>query len=433
MKKLVTEKSKMIFNETKEYLVDGVASSFHRGEDEEYPLCMEKGKGSKVYDVDGNEYIDYVAAFGPMILGYCPESVNLAVIKQLEKGSHLAATTQDLLKLSKKLTEIIPSAEKVSYQSSGTEANMHALRVARAFTSKIKIIKFEGQYHGWTDEVKVSIDADFLHEMGPRHTPKRIYHSKGQRNETSDDLIIIPWNDLKALENTIIKHHNEIAAIITEPIMFDSGPIMPAPGYLEGMRELATKYNIVLIFDEVITGFRAALGGAQEYLKITPDVSVFAKAITAGFPLSAIVGKKEIMDSGVHSSGTFNANPVSVAAALATIAALEQKGVYEKFDTIGQLFTDGIYKLAEKYNKTLYCKFIGAIGILIFGVSEAPEDFRHFVDKADVKYYTYFVRRAKEYGVRFTSKRGRIYISTEHSEEDIIRTLQVIEQIFSEA
>lgn len=432
MKKFNTEKSKALFEETKRYLVDGVASSFHKAADEEYPICLEKGKGSKVYDVDGNEYIDYIGAFGPMLLGFCPETVNQAVMKQLEKGSQLSATTPELFQLSKKLTEIIPCAEKVSYQNSGTEANMHAFRLARAYTGKKKIIKFEGQYHGWSDEEKVSIDATSVSEMGMREEPNKLFHSKGQRQETADDMIILPWNDLEILEQVLKKHSTEIAAVITEPIMCDSGPILPQPGYLAGMRELASRYNVVLIFDEVITGFRVALGGAQQYYQVTPDLAVFAKAIAGGYPFAAITGKKAIMDSGVQASGTFNGNPIAVAAALATIEALEKEDVYENFEYIGKMLTDGIIKLGQRYQLNLFCTCMGSICVLVFGMSKPAKDFREFLEKADSERYQLFVKKAREYGIRFTAKRGRIYLSTQHTEADIRRTLQVIAQVFTE-
>ena len=432
MKKLETKKSKDLFEETKKYLVDGVASSFQKSKYEEYPICLERGKGSKVYDVDGNEYIDYIGAFGPALLGYSPNVINKAVSEQLEKGSHFAATTLDLCRLSKKLTEIIPCAEKVSFQSSGTEANMHAFRIARAYTGKKKIIKFEGQYHGWSDEEKVTIDADYINELGPRENPKKILHSKGQRGEAVDDIIILPWNDLKILEDVLKSNSSEIAAIITEPIMCDSGPILPKKGYLQGIRELSKKYNVVLIFDEVITGFRVALGGAQEYYRITPDIAVFAKAVASGYPLSVVAGTKEIMESGVHASGTFNANPISVAAALATIETLENNEIYDRFDILGRKFTEGLRELGEKYNVKLFSDSIRSICMLIFGMNSSPKDFRDYIENADIELYEKFVNKAKEYGVRFTSRRGRIYLSTEHNEDDIIRTLKVVEQVFYE-
>lgn len=432
MEKLKTEKSKALFEESKRYLVDGVASSFHKAADEEYSLCLERGKGSKVYDVDGNEYIDYIGAFGPMLLGFCPDSVNQAVIQQLAKGSQLSATTGDLCRLSKKLTEIIPCAEKVSYQNSGTEANMHAFRLARAYTGKKKIIKFEGQYHGWSDEEKVSIDANAVCELGKREEPRKLFHSKGQRQETADDVIVLPWNDLGMLEQVMKASGPDIAAVITEPIMCDSGPILPKPGYLAGMRELATRYDIVLIFDEVITGFRVALGGAQEYYQVTPDLAVFAKAMAAGYPFAAIVGKKEIMESGVKASGTFNGNPVAVAASLATITALENEGVYKRFDSLGNMLTEGIIRLGDRYHICLFCDHVRSICILVFGMNEPAEDFRDYLGKADFTYYKLFVKTAGEYGVRFTARRGRIYLSTQHTEEDVLKTLQVIEQVFAD-
>lgn len=432
MEKLKTEKSKALFEETKMYLVDGVASSFHKAADEEYPICLEKGKGSKVYDVDGNEYIDYIGAFGPMLLGFCPESVNQAVIKQLDKGSHLSAITTDLCTLSKKLIEVIPCAEKVSYQNSGTEANMHAFRLARAYSGKNKIIKFEGQYHGWSDEEKVSIDANFVSELGGREEPNKLFHSKGQRRETADDIIILPWNDLELLERVMQKYSSEIAAVITEPIMCDSGPILPKPGYLARVRELTIRYNIVLIFDEVITGFRVALGGAQQYYNVVPDLAVFAKAIAAGYPFAAIVGKKEMMECGVQTSGTFNANPIAVAASLATIETLEHAEFYEKFELLGKMLTEGIIKLGQTYNITLFCHSVSAICMIVFGMSEPAEDFRDYIEKADGNMYKVFVKKTREYGVRFTARRGRIYLSSQHTEEDIIKTLQVIKQVFSE-
>lgn len=246
---------------------------------------MTHGKGSKLYDVDGNEYIDYVLGFGPMLLGYCPPAVDRAVAEQLRRGSHFSAPTEDLKRLSQRLVEIIPSAELVAYQNSGTEVVMYALRLARAYTGKYKIVKFEGQYHGWSDEEKVSIDASCVEELGDRENPRKILHTKGQRLSSAEDLIVLPWNDLPALERTLAARGGEIAAVLMEPCMCDSGPILPKPGYLEGVREVTRKYGVLLIFDEVITGFRLALGGAQAYYGVTPDLSTFAKGHRQRLPL----------------------------------------------------------------------------------------------------------------------------------------------------
>ena len=259
MDKYNTEKSKALFFETKKYLVDGVSSSFHKAKNEEYPICMTHGKGSHMYDVDGNDYIDYVAGFGPMILGYAPESVNEAVKEQLKKGSQFSTPTEDLCKLAKKLTEIIPCAEMVSFQSSGTEANMHAWRVARAHTGKMKIVKFEGQYHGWADEQKVTIGADTLEELGPKSSINKLMNTAGQRIDTTNDIIVAPWNDAESLE-AILDAHDDIAAVLMEPYMCDEGPILPKEGYLQAVKDMCEKHGVLLIFDEVITGFRLSLG-----------------------------------------------------------------------------------------------------------------------------------------------------------------------------
>lgn len=431
MKRYNTEQSKKLYNEMKESLVDGVGSYFHISSYRDYPIVMTHGKGSKLYDVDGNEYIDYILGFGPMLLGYCNTNINKYVDKQLLKGSHFAAPNEDLGKLANKLIEIIPSAEAVSFQNSGTEVVMYALRLARAYTGKYKIIKFEGQYHGWSDEEKISIDAKSIEELGERECPNKIIHTKGQRLSSADDLIVLPWNDADIIERTL-KNEDDIAAIIMEPIMCDSGPILPKEGYLQEVRELATKYGVLLIFDEVITGFRVSLGGAQKYYGVTPDISTFAKAISSGYPFGAVVGKKEIMKCGIHASGTFNGNPIGTAAALATIEELSKPKVYEKIEELAVLLEEGFKQLADKYNVKIYARHVGSIFILFFGFQDDPEDFRDWLNKADIKMYKKFVAGCEEYGVRFTDRRGREYLSTAHTKEDIEKTLKVADIVLNE-
>lgn len=429
MEKYNTEQSKALFFEAKQYLVDGVSSSFHKAENEEYPICMTHGKGSHMYDVDGNDYIDYVAGFGPMILGYAPDVINKAVAAQLEKGSQFSAPTADLCRLAKKLVEIIPCAEMVSFQSSGTEANMHAWRVARAYTGKMKIVKFEGQYHGWADEQKVTIGAGSISELGPKENINRLMNTAGQRTHTSDDLVLAPWNDLKSLEEILDKQADEIAAVLMEPYMCDEGPILAKEGYLAGVKELCQKHNVLLIFDEVITGFRLSLGGAQQYFGVTPDLAVFGKAIAAGISLSMICGRKELMEK-VHPSGTFNATPIAVAASLATIAELEKPGVYEKMDALGKKLTDGIIALGKKHGLKVYANHHNAICQMQLGIDRAPEDFRDCLENVDRKAYDKLYLLARDYGVRLTSARGRIYLSTAHTEADIEKTLEVFDHVF---
>jgi len=214
MQEFVTEKSRQMHEETKKYIVDGVGSSFHIPHYAKYPIAMTHGKGSKLYDVDGNEYIDYMMGMGPIILGHSNEVVNKAVADQLAKGTQFSAPTQELLELGKELTKIIPCAEIVSFQNSGTEVDMYAMRLVRAYTNRWKIVKFEGQYHGWADEEKISIEADTIEELGPREKPYKIIHTKGQRPSSADDLIVMPWNDLEALEKLFSEQGNEIAAVL---------------------------------------------------------------------------------------------------------------------------------------------------------------------------------------------------------------------------
>ncbi len=432
MEKYRIDGSRALYEQLKEYVPGGVGSSFHKPKYRDYPVAVAYGKGSRLYDVDGNEYIDYIAGFGPMLLGYAPESVNKAVQEQLKSGSHFSAPTYQMLELAGLLTEVIPSAEMVSFQNSGTEVVMQALRLARAYTGKYKIIKFEGQYHGWADEEKVTTTASNVEELGDRESPNKILSTKGMKPNSADWLILAPWNDLDYLERIMKEQGDEIAAVITEPIMCDSGPILPKGGFLKGLRELTKKYKIVLIFDEVITGFRVSLGGAQEYYGVTPDLSTFAKAVTAGYPFGVVAGKKEIMSCGVPASGTFNANPVGVAAAIAAIKELQEPGTYRHLQETGDALLAGFRKLAEKYHVKIYTRAIGGIFVLYFGFEEDADDFRDWLTKADIRFYEEFVKRCEEYGVRFTDERGREYISTAHTQEDVARTLQVADLVLSE-
>lgn len=428
---LKTDKSKELFERAKESIVGGVASSLHKSEYEQYPIYIERGKGSKLYDVDGNEYIDYMAGFGPMILGYCPAAIGEAVIEQIAKGSQFAAPTESLNDVSKKLTEIIPCADLVSYQGTGTEANMVIFRMVRAYTGKDKIIKFEGHYHGWSDEEMISFAPDSIKMMGPRIKPWKTLGSAGQRVKAAEDILVLPWNDLALVKKTLKRQKHEIAAIITEPIMCNCEVVYPKPGYLEGLREITAENDVLLIFDEIITGFRLSLGGAQEYYKITPDVCSFGKAVAGGFPLAGVAGKREIVGADVHPVGTFNANPISIAACKATIKELEKPGIYDHMAKLTKRLTEGINEIAKKRNITLYCEGVESIWQLAFGIRERMSDFRdNFkVNKID---YQIFRKGCLERGIRFHPSRGRFYTSAAHTDEDVDRTLSVADEVLSQ-
>ena len=424
-----TEKSREMFYTATQYLVGGVASTIHKAADEEYPIYAVSGKGSRFIDVDGNEYIDYMGSFGPSILGFSPDAVNDAVIEQIKRGTHFALPTESMNELSKKLVQLIPCAERVGYQSTGTEADMVAVRLARAYTGKKKIIRFEGHYHGWADELNVSAHPANLQTMGDRNSPCKTMEGPGQLESASDNIIVLPWNDIDILKTVLERQGNEIAGLIMEPIMYNAEPILPKPGYLEEVRRLTQKYEVVMIFDEVITGFRLALGGAQEYFGITPDISTFAKAVAAGYPISGIAGKREIMESGVHPAGTFNANPLCVAAALATIKELEKPGTYEHLNNITSMIKDGVNALAKKHGIKLWCDNQVSVWQIQFGIDSPMNDVRDnfLVNK---KMYSAFYKACLKRGIRLHSSRGRLYISVVHSEEDVRETLGIFDEVF---
>ena len=425
-----TERSKQLFEEGRHKLVGGVASALHKAEWEEYPIFIERARGSRIYDVDGNEYIDYMGGYGPMILGYCPAAVDQAVIEQIGRGTQFAAPFAQLNRLSSKLTQIIPCAELVSYACTGTEANMLNFRLARAFTGKDKILKFEGHYHGWSDEEWISHNPLSVKMLGPRNKPWKVLSSPGQRPAALEDVLVLPWNDLDLVRQVVKRHGHEIAAIITEPVMFNAEPVMPQPGYLEGLRAITQESEIVLIFDEVITGFRLALGGAQQFYGVTPDLCTFAKAVAGGYPLAGVAGKREILESGVQPAGTFNANPIVVAAALATLTELEKPGVYEHMARITRRLAEGVTEIGSRKGIVLYSASIASVWQLEFGITGPMVDYRDTL-KVDKARYRQFRTLSLERGIRFHPSRGRFYISAAHTDEDVDRTLTIAEDVLS--
>ncbi len=306
-----------------------------------YPLFIERGSGSHLFDVDGNRYIDYLLGLGPMLLGHRPPKVTEAVIRAItERGTVFALPTADEARLAARITRAVPSVEQVRLCNTGTEAVIYALRLARTFTGRSKIIRFEGMYHGFGDGVYWSKHPD-PDKAGPDARPVPVPQGPGLPAALAEQLIILPWNDIGALRAAIEREGEHIAAVLTEAVMCNTGCILPQPGYLEAMRELTAQRGIVLIYDEVITGFRLHLGGAQGHYGIRPDLSVFAKGLGGGFPVAALGGRRDIMqlaaDGTVSIAGTYTANTIAVAAALAALDELEAPGAYE-----------GLYRRCER-------------------------------------------------------------------------------------
>jgi glutamate-1-semialdehyde 2,1-aminomutase len=425
-------KSAQLLERAKKSLAGGVASEF-RKYNHPHAIFYTHGVGNKIYDVDGNEYLDYTLSQGPLLLGHNHPHVvkrveDYAKFGQLYAGQHILE-----LELAEKLQEIIPSAELMRFCLDGSEAVQTAFRLARAKTGKQKFLRFEGHYHGWLDNVAWGFSAPSVEEMGSVEHPNIFPWSAGLPNGVDSEFITIPWNNLDLLRKTVQQNHHEIAAIITEPIMCNSGCIIPEDGFLQGLRDVCDEFDITCIFDEVITGFRTSLGGIQAYYNITPDLSIFAKAMASGYPISAIVGKKEwmnlIVEGKVIHAGTMNSSCSTVAAALGTIEVLEQDGIYENIYQLGLKLMNGLKEIGKKQGSNLLVQGLGPMLHTGFTDLEKVRDFREVMSYDKVKLGK-FVAGLHDRGIRIIG-RGLWYISAVHTESEIDKTLEVAEEVLS--
>jgi len=421
-----------LLERAKKVLAGGVSSEFRKYS---YPhaLFYSHGKGSRIWDVDGNEYLDFSLSQGPMILGHSHPYILKSVQEYSEKGQLYAGQHIREIELAEKLNEIIPSAQLMRFCLDGSEAVQTALRVSRTVTGRKKFLRFEGHYHGWMDNVSWGISTPSEEALGSRENPNVFPWTKGLPENTEEQFRVLPWNDLPLLQRTIAEHYHEIAAVITEPIMCNNGCILPEKGFLEGLRELCNEYNIALIFDEVITGFRIDLGGAQKYFGITPDISVFAKAMASGYPISAVVGKREWMkvieQSQVIQAGTMNSSNPTVAAALATIETLQKENPYERLFGLGKKLMEGIRQAAEATKQNVLVQGPGPMFNTSFTTKKSLKDYRDTLscDKDKLKK---FVSAMHEQNIRIIG-RGLWYISTAHTEKDIEQTIETVHKVLS--
>ncbi|MEM7444506.1 MAG: aspartate aminotransferase family protein [Pseudomonadota bacterium] len=421
------------YNDEAKSLLAGAVNSNVRLAGPPFPLCFERAEGAHLFDIDGNGYIDYALGMGPDILGHAPKQVCDAVAKSLSQGQMFAGQHRAELKLAKLLSRHIPSAEMVRIGMTGSEAVHAALRLARAHTGRTKFIKFEGQYHGWFDSVLVSYAPNVAEpdEALPLpRTPK--LESEGQLASACDDIIVLPWNDAGALEQVIDTHGHEIAAVITEPALCNTGSIAPRPGYLERMRDLTEKRGIVLIFDEVITGFRLAVGGAQARFGITPDLSTFAKAMAGGFPIAALVGKRELMEKlgtgAVNHSGTYNANVPSIVASIATVEALAANdgAALVRAEATGNALMSGLQDLAASTGSNLKVQGYGTCFNTFFSDEDVVVDYQSY-KRTDLARQQAFLAALVLRGVRPTN-RGTWFVSTAHGDTEVHETLAIAEE-----
>jgi glutamate-1-semialdehyde 2,1-aminomutase len=425
-------RSKALYERSTRHLAGGV-STIMRADARPVPLFIDHGLGPRVWDVDGNEYLDFTLAFGPLILGHAHPRVVAAASRALERGATFGAQHELEPRVAESLVSMVPGAEMVVFASTGTEAVQVALRLARAATGRERFIKFEGHYHGWIDNVLVSYRGQ-PEELGPRSDPIGRPQSLGQARTAVEQAVVLPWNDLAAVEESLRLRASDIAAIITEPVMLNSGGITPAPGYLAGLRTLCDRYGIVLIFDEVITGFRIALGGAQEFFGVRPDLAVFGKAISSGFPLSVVAGKRALMElianRAVVHAGTLNGNPVSLAAADATLTELAANDgeAFRRLHALGDRLRHGLLAAATGAGLTAVADGVGPAFTVSLGLKGPPRDYREFA-LADTATYGRFAEGMARRGV-LGLMRGMWYVSTAHTERDVDRAVERAMDVF---
>src|SRR6266852_8842032 len=349
--------SRQWFERAQQSLVEGVNSP-SRGTAvyTSGPIFLERGQGSHVWDADGNEYVDFMMSFGALIQGHAHPKLVAVVSEAMAEGSHFAAATSAEVEAAERFCRMVPSAEVVRFTNTGSEATMLALRLARAHTGRRKFLKFEGHYHGWYDPFLLNAHSHPPEQLGPPENPARIPDSEGIPPSTFDDVVLAPWNDVAALDHVLRQHGHELAAVITEPIMANMGCILPRDGYLQRLRELTRDCGAMLIRDEVVTGFRYAPGGCQEFYGVEPDISPCGKALGAGFPVGAVAGPRSILermrwsDSMVLHYGTFNGHRLTMKVVAANLDLLAADGTYEKLNSVGNAAISGLHEVFRRHN-----------------------------------------------------------------------------------
>jgi glutamate-1-semialdehyde 2,1-aminomutase len=407
----------------RQVLAGGVSSSFRA---QVTPvLSFERGAGPYLYDADGHELLDYTLAWGLLIAGSCHPRINAAVRAQLERSYAVGASHEQEVRLAERLTAMLPGADLVTFASTGSEIVQVALRLVRAATGRDKIVKFEGHYHGWMNNVLVSHHPDAVDVGAGRPVPAL---TAGQPAAEYADTLVAPWNDLDALRAVFAAHGERIAGVITEPLLANSGCCEPRPGYLAGLLEIAHAHGALVIFDEVITGFRLALGGAREYYGLTPDLSVYAKAVAGGFPLAAVAGSAAafapLLDGRTVHSGSNNGSPVAVAAALATLEVLAEPGTYEAMHAHGHAIRRHLEQEARSIGVHLVTCGSGSVFSVHFGLREPPRCYADTV-AADGTALTRFRAAMLEEGI-YLLPDGRWYVGATHTDRELHRTLPAI-------
>jgi glutamate-1-semialdehyde 2,1-aminomutase len=420
-----TERSKKLFAEAKRYLPGGVNSPVRAFKAVGgTPPFIVRGKGSKIYDADGNEFIDFVGSWGPLILGHADPQVVKAVKKAAERGTSYGAPTEAETELAKMISSAIPSIKRLRFVSSGTEATMSALRLARAFTKRDKIIKFDGGYHGHADGLLVKAGSG-LATLGIPDCP-------GVPRSYAQDTMTAPYNDAEAVEKILSRYPKEIAAIIIEPLAANMGVVPPRPGFLKSLRQMSDRYGTFLIFDEVITGFRFTYGGAQKIYRVTPDITCLGKIIGGGLPVGAYGGRKEIMqllapEGPVYQAGTLSGNPLAMTAGIETLKILGKNGVYEQLEAKAAILAEGITEAIAKTETKAYLSRVGSMMTLFF--TDKPVTDYKSAKQSDTKRFSRFFQKLLPSGIYWPpSQFEAAFVSLAHSEGDIKTAIKAIEK-----
>lgn len=424
-----TENSKNLFEKAQKIIPGGVNSPVRAcksvGAD---PLIIDHAQGSKIYDADGNEYIDYVGSWGPMIVGHRHPAVMEAISSILLKGTSFGAPTEIETELARRVVEMVPSVEMVRMVNSGTEATMSALRLARGFTGREMMIKFDGCYHGHADS--------FLVDAGSGVATLDIKGSPGVPQSVVRHTLSLPYNDSNMVRYMMKKHQKEVACIIVEPVAGNMGMVPPQKGFLETLRSETKRYGSLLIFDEVMTGFRVAKGGAQELYGITPDLTCLGKVIGGGMPVGAYGGKKEIMCQiapvgPIYQAGTLSGNPVAMAAGIATLKLLEEKNFFKNLDEKTERLISGLASAIRKSGIKATCGHVGSMFGLFF--TNRPVNSFEDAKTSDTQMFAAYYMGMRDQGIYLAPSQFEAgFVSSAHTDEDIEKTLHAAEKVFKQ-
>ncbi|MGM7637525.1 glutamate-1-semialdehyde 2,1-aminomutase [Bacillus sp. Hm123] len=423
-------KSEQLHKEALEHIVGGVnsPSRSYKAVGGGSPVAMEKGQGAYFWDVDGNKYIDYLAAYGPIITGHAHPHITEAIKKAAENGVLFGTPTPYEVTFANMIKEAMPAMEKVRFVNSGTEAVMTTIRVARAYTGRDKIIKFAGCYHGHSDLVLVAAGS------GPSTlgTPD----SAGVPKSIAQEVITVPFNEIEPLKEALAKWGDQIAAVLIEPIVGNFGIVEPKEGFLQQVKELTHEAGALLVFDEVITGFRFTYGGAQDLLDIYPDLTAIGKIIGGGMPIGAYGGRVDIMEKvaplgPAYQAGTMAGNPASMLAGIACLEVLKKEGVYKELDRLGAMLEEGILAAAKKYNTPITINRLKG-ALTIYFTTETVVNYEQ-AEATDGEMFGRFFKLMLSQGVHLApSKYEAWFLTTEHTEEDIETTLKAVDYAFSQ-